>query len=190
MDSKINIAIVAKFKHGDIYVALQKRGWSVARASRELGIRRGILDDLINMRRIPNLSLETELKLAELTGKTLEEMFPKEFRVKEFLDGRRELVAFRDCDPRSLASAGIRTLPVPLGAKAQDLLDLAEKYLGELTETERAVFEGVVMERRTPRDVGEELGFSAQKVQNIEFRARRKIQDMRQGKYPSRSNQP
>ena len=69
MESRVNIAIVAKVKQGDLFAALRKRDWSVARASRELGIKASVLYDLMNMRRIPTLSLEDEVKLAELTGK-------------------------------------------------------------------------------------------------------------------------
>ena len=198
MESRINVAIIARVKQGDLYEAFKKRGWSTRRAAAELGIRLSKLYDMINLKRVPALTIEQELRLAEVTGKTLEQLFPKEINLQDFLNGKRELVAFRDCLPGELSGSGIRCLPVPMSPGKEDLLAHAMEIVTrlelstsgssrsrrDLTEREREVLELRVIRGLTLEDTAELLGVTRQRVRKVELRVRQAIRETVQRIHP------
>ncbi len=98
-EDTFKIAVVARMKHGVLYEAIKKRGWSIKQAAQFLGIRLSTLYLVINLKKKPPFLFSTknneemkrkarELteKLMELTGMTVEDLFPESIRTDEFLD--------------------------------------------------------------------------------------------------------
>lgn len=182
MDITMNIALIARVKQGDIYAALQKRGWSVPKAAEYIGMSSGKLYKMINLQVAPTLTIEQEVKLAELTGKTLEQLFPKEFNAEEFLEGRRLLVAFRECDPRELAHTGIRCLPISLSARDEELLAVIEGHLDQLKKSERAVIIARYVEKKTLQEIATDRDITRERVRQIQLRAEKRLRELIQKK--------
>ena len=174
MDGKISIAIVARIKQGDIYSALEGRGWSVRQAAEFVGVNSKNFYDMMNLKRVPSLTLEQELKMFELTGKTMEELFPQEFREQEFLCGKRVFTALGRCDPQQLASSGMRCLSAPLSTSEEDLLDAAQSFLSKLADFEREVLE-MRIDGKTFGEISEILGFNERYVKLILQRVRTRL---------------
>jgi hypothetical protein len=175
----MKVALVARVKQGDLWEALQKRGWSQRQGAEFLGIDQSRFGDMINLRKIPQMTPELEVKLYELTGKTSEELFPEEFRAKEFLEGQRVFTAFGACTPDQLVGAGVQCLPA---RSIDDTLALRSELsgiLGKLTTREREV----VIRRfglngeppLTLEDTAEELEVTRERVRQVEIRAKKKL---------------
>jgi RNA polymerase sigma factor (sigma-70 family) len=83
---KMKVGIVVRTKHGDLMEGLAKRGWNQRQGAQFLGISEQAFGKIINLTRIPKeFSPELTIKLFELTGKTLEELFPDWTRQNDFL---------------------------------------------------------------------------------------------------------
>src|SRR3989344_7694512 len=171
----MNIAIVGRIKQGDIYAAMRARNWSARDVARFIGASPGAIYTMLNLKGVPNLTLEQELKLEELTGKTVEELLPKEFRAKEFLRGKREMVAFRDVNPKSLIGSGVRCLPISLSEKEELQMSLLEQALTQLGDRDREVIGLAVIEERTDDEIAEELNISMPRVKYIKTEALRRL---------------
>jgi hypothetical protein len=70
-EKDFRLGYVGRIKHGDLLEALTKRGWNQKQGAEFLGIGQSEFSRWINLRDYPkNISIEMELKLFELTGKT------------------------------------------------------------------------------------------------------------------------
>ncbi|MFA6536006.1 MAG: sigma factor-like helix-turn-helix DNA-binding protein [Candidatus Paceibacterota bacterium] len=115
--SGFDITIVARMKHGALYNAIRKRGWTVGQAAEFLGLQKGVLYEVLAMKRLPPLVFSKhrasrkavarkagilEEKLMKLTGQTIDELFPEEVRSELFLGRARLIVIDRKVSPSQL----------------------------------------------------------------------------------------
>lgn len=124
-ERKFRIAVVARMKHGVLYEAIKKRGWTVKKAAEFLGIRWSTLCSIINLKKKPPFlfsprgneetkrrARELTEKLMELTGMTVEDLFPEEFRTDEFLASPKIAERFADVPTQLLLEqTGMLALP-------------------------------------------------------------------------------
>src|ERR1035437_1168153 len=109
---QMRIGIIARAKQGDIMEALEKRGWTQKQGAEFLGMHPSTFSNLINLKWFPEeFSVELEIKLVELTGKTLEELFPGWARQKDFLEMPKVSKRILEVTPQMLNSAGALYLP-------------------------------------------------------------------------------
>ncbi len=98
-EGKFKIAVVARMKHGALYEAIKKRGWTLKQAAEFLGMGHSNLCGVINLKEKPSFLFSSKVneekkrkarelteKLMELTNMTVDDLFPKAFRTDEFLD--------------------------------------------------------------------------------------------------------
>lgn len=162
----------------DIRSALKERGWTFVRGANSVGMSVRQFSALINLKRFPDLTIEQYVKLVELTGKTLEEMFPQQVHSKEFLHDQRGKVAVSQSRPSELICSGIVCAPVPLDPPSFDLLAILEELLKVLTEREREVIVARYIEGLKFREIGDMLSISKQRAQQIESSARKKLHSL------------
>jgi len=115
--SGFDVTIVARMKHGAIYNAIKKRGWTVEQAANFLGLNKGTVYEVMALKRLPPFIFSKhrasrkavarkakilEEKLMKLTGKTIDELFPEEVRSELFLGRVRLIVMNRTIPPSQL----------------------------------------------------------------------------------------
>ena len=180
---KMRIALITRVKQGDLYAALKRRGWTQTQAAEFLGMHFTKFNDMINLRHIPVFTVKLEAKLIDLTGKTVEQLFPREFNARQFLGGHRVFVEMGSLSAQQLASSGIRCLP---SRSFQEAIEIREQ-IGTILEGLRARERLVVGLRfglddgqiRTQEEVGEELGITRKRAGQIEMRAMKRIRQIR-----------
>ena len=142
-EDKFRITIIARAKHGVLYEAIKKRAWTQRRAAEFLGVSEQGLGNAINLKGVmPYLfskkrTKKTEAharavaeKLMELTGKTVEELFPREVMTKQFLAAPK--LAERSVDvPTRLLLEQAELLALP---PAPDQLLMAKEEMNEFIE--------------------------------------------------------
>ncbi len=155
----MKVGFVAKLKQGDLLEALQKRGWNQRQGAEFLGIDQSTFGHLINLNKIPaSFPIEVEIKLYELTGKTVEELFPDFVRTKEFREIKRVRTVFAEVTQQTLEACGvIHQLPAP-----NDVV--SEAQLKESIEA--------VLKRLTPQIT---FGFKSLAEANLDSETIRKI---------------
>ncbi len=181
--SQLNIALVARVKQGDLWEALQKRGWSQTAGAKFIGMNPYAFGDMINLRAVPNLTMEQECKLFELTGKTLEEIFPSEIRTKEFLQGQRVFSALKKCSVAALASSGIRALPMNQPEMVEELAEEIRACISFLSGRERDVM-SLVNKGKSDQEIGVKLSLSVYQVIRSKTHASDKIKEIIKQKRP------
>lgn len=106
-----NLTVVAKIKHGALYQAIKKRGWTNIKAAEFLGISPSDIGNVINLKRKspfifskyrkthPDVDKKAKgltEKLMELTGQTVEDLFPEFIRSDEFLSRSKQIEINKD----------------------------------------------------------------------------------------------
>lgn len=145
-NEKVKVAIIARLKNGILYEAAQKLG-SQSALARHLGLspaevgawinfQRSPLTIESNSKRPPEFWQEIENKLFELTGHTLEEIFPPEIRTKAFLERQKKIEAIVEMPMEQLIAAGAvprLLLPAPDEILYQeDIRTAIDEALGNL----------------------------------------------------------
>jgi len=171
-EQQFRIAIVARMKHGEIYGAIKKRGWTIKKAAEFLGLTHNTLSSIINLRMRPPFlftarndedkkrARELEEKLMELTDKSIEELFPEEFRTKEFLDAPKVADRFVDVPTRLLLEqTGNLALPKPPDELLidEERLDELEEIISELPEMQQGAVRAFLNEKNMT-ETGAERG--------------------------------
>jgi len=204
--SDIDITAVSKLKHSELYEAAKSMGGQSALA-RHLGISPQQLGRWCNLRECPPVDLvnfhpatkqkwgggrlrELEKKLFDLTGKTLDELFPKELREAEaFLKSPKTIEQRKTMKTEALLQYAGNTAErlTYQGADAvamqTELKERISNAMGCLNDRERRVVElrhGLDGHgARTLDETGEALGGkSKERVRQIEARAIRKMQQL------------
>lgn len=182
---KFRIAVVARIKHGALYEAIKQRGWKMKQAAEFLGVPHSSLCSAINLKRkMPylfpqkkdkqsrNRARKVAEKLMELTGKSVEDLFPKEFRTKKFLALPKVGERFADVPTRLLLEqTGMLALPLSpdealiekeegFESQEQELLDI----LSRLSDEAQHDVKQFVLAGRPAREVAVERGVSAKAV--------------------------
>jgi RNA polymerase sigma factor (sigma-70 family) len=167
----MRIGIIARAKQGDLMEALDKREWSQRRGAEFLGIDQSVFGRLINLKWVPEeFSLELEIKLYELTGKTPEELFPEWARQKDFLEMSKVSRKTLEVTPVMLQAAGAipRLLPSPEEVFCkQDVQRVINEVLITLSPREEKVVRRHVMGDETLDEIGEDMSLSGEAVRQI-----------------------
>ena len=193
------IGIQSRLKHGDLIRAAQSLG-SQSALARHLGLSPVQVGEWCNLQRCPPTSVEEihpsshwtaetlaelERKLFGLTGKTLDELFPRELRHnREFLRAPKQRLAIQDMELQAIASAANTRLTLP---SPEEMLEKQEQYeavhkaLRFLSSAERKIVElryGIGGDGRTHTltEVASIFSIGKERVRNIESRALCRLQ--------------
>lgn len=171
-----SIGLEVKAKHGALLAALEKRRWNQRQGAEFLGIDQTNFSKLINMEKVPRkISEELEIKLFELTGQTSDELWPEEIFTEEFLASSKHSRDIREVPVHLLTAAGaIPALPPPTPEEVYEhgeLADALRKALEGLSPRAQHVIRGRFIEEKTLNEIGEEIGVSPSRVQQIEMKA-------------------
>ncbi|MDO8650245.1 MAG: sigma factor-like helix-turn-helix DNA-binding protein [Candidatus Berkelbacteria bacterium] len=183
---RIRVALLAKMKQADLWEALQKRNWSQKQGADFVGMRAGKFGEMLNLTAFPKFTPELDIKLFELTGKFAEELFPQEFRTREFLEQKKVFTAIGSVGPAAISSSGVLSLPP---RDIQEMLELRIRLLevlGEgldtLTSREREVFSlkyglnGDLLEANV--EIATKLGITKTRVEQLDTQAVKKLKDI------------
>ena len=175
----MRIGIIAKAKQGDIFEALEKRGWTQKQGAEFLGVDQTTFCRLINMSWVPReFSPQLTVKLYELTGKMPEDIFPDWARERDFLAMPKVGKRIVELTPQMLQSAGTRPC-LPLTPEEifcrQDLEKKINEVLHTLSPREEQIVRRHLMDGETFDNIGEDLGITWQWAQQIKDKALRKL---------------
>lgn len=168
-----------RLKQGDIADALEEKGWTQAQGADFLGLSYERFNALLNLKWVPKRGFSPELtiKLYELTGKTVEELFPEWARRQDFLLVPKVARKTVEVGPHMLNGTGVFYLPPgPEQVFSQNttvrVLDGALKSLGFRDEKvmRLLVFEGCSM-----ADISRDLNLSRTVVNRIVQRSLGKL---------------
>lgn len=201
LEPELDITLTVKARHADLYAAAKRLG-SVAALARHLGISQSELGQWCNLGGCPALGTkrgrwkdpvfvaEIEKKLFDLTGKTLDDLFPQAIRGhKEFWDAEKTVEITRSFSVSQLEhrASAIALLPGPDELLADEeahskALNTLEKILKSLSHREREVLklrfglgslDGCTY---TLEEVGRIFKVTKDRIRQIEARAMNKLQ--------------
>lgn len=180
MNDTFRIALVARMKHGVLYEAIKKRGWTNKQAAEFLGISQSKISAVMNLKELPPFlfskvknpeykrrARELTEKLMELTGLAIDDIFPEEFRTNEFLSRPKVIEGVRDI-PKQILLGAVPTpqmLPAPdaelIQKEAyQELLEMVE----ELPSEQRSAVRGLYFDGKSKQALSQENGVGVQAV--------------------------
>lgn len=181
-------------KHGVLYEAIKKRGWSVKKAAEFLGIRHSTLCSIINLKKRPPFLFssgtgeetkrkanELTEKLMELTGMVVEDLFPKAVRTNEFLD--KSKVFERTAEVPLDKLIGYReTLALP-PAPDEELMEKEDdeeflEVVNGLSFQQRHAVQRVLFEGKETREVAKERGISISAISANIQSAKKKVREV------------
>lgn len=147
--STFDIALTAKLRHGELWKLVERFG-SQIEAARQLGCSQQDFCAWVNMRSVPRFHSESfaavEQKLMELTGKTVEELWPEEAKSAEWLQVPKTVVAHHRFELAALADMTKQRLLLPSPADQASESELlenlrrnAQKVLKTLSFREREI---------------------------------------------------
>lgn len=186
----MKVAIQARLKNGILFEAAKKMG-SQSALARHLGIPATELGEWVNFKRSaislrssrsPATWQEIENKLFELTGCTLEEIFPPEIRSAAFLKREKKIEAIVEMPVEQLMAAGA----VPQLPPAPDELlftkersAMIERVLAGLSPRQRQVIKlrfGLSGEDEHPlTEVAAKMNVTSERVRQIEMKALKRL---------------
>jgi RNA polymerase sigma factor (sigma-70 family) len=186
----MKVAVTAKLKNGILWEAVKKMG-SQSSLAKHLGIGPSVLGQWLHFNGCPAFNLAAhrdlyagiELKLMELTGHTLDEIFPREIRNRSFLAKQKKIDAMVDMPVERLIGMGA----VPqLPPAPDDLLFQQDQQavIGHVLSNLKPRYQDVIKMRfglapyegeSTVVEVAEKIGVSPTRVQQIEAKALRML---------------
>lgn len=190
MKDTFNISVVAKIKNGALYQAIKRKGWTNRKAADFLGVSEKQIGLMINLKskppfifskyrsthpKVESRAVELTEKLMELTGKTVEDLFPEAVMTKEFLSRSKQIEANKDVSIGALLSytATLALPPAPDEVlMQQEMENDVTEILSTLTREQQHAINEVYLEGKTCQEVGREQGVSGQ---CISFRANKGI---------------
>jgi len=181
ISDKLLIAFAGRMKHGELFRALQRRGWTQSQAAEFIGWEPAKFGRLINLQWVPKeFTRREEEKLVELTGKSLDDLFPPELRNKEFLEAEKTVAAFREVHVAALADIGILQLsPAPDEfSEQQEMHRLLDGSLEMLTPKEAEILRrrfGYYGQEESYEKIASDLGHSGVGIAGMEKRALRRL---------------
>lgn len=185
-----DIALTGKLRHGELWKLVERFGSQVA-AARELGCSQRDFCAWVNMREVPRFRSESfaavEQKLMELTGKTVEELWPEEAKSAEWLQVPKTVVAHHQFELAALADMTRQRLMLPSPADQaaeseliQNLRRNTQKVLKTLSFREREVIklrfglgDGTIY---TLKECAQIFRRTPENIRQIEAKAIRKLQ--------------
>lgn len=198
-EDTFDVTAVCKLKHADLWGAAKRLGSQRALA-RHLGIRPEEVGRWINLQEVPpaepvqspttkwteEFFTGVEAKLAALTGKSWDELFPTSLR---------ENAAFLACDKTVERTASVQhtallayahatserlSLTHEHAAKKEAMIDEVKQQLDSLSEREREIIKlrfGFYGEPMNLEQTGERMKICRERVRQIEAKAIRKLQE-------------
>ena len=200
IDPGIDVTAIAKLKHADLWAAAKQMG-SQAALARHLGIQQSELGQWINLQRVPpakpvgtrwteDFICKLEGKLAALTGKSWDELFPDSLRNNaEFLDCSKTIERTTTLEAIALenyaAASQERLLGYTTNGETKtEQHDEIQKVLNTLKHREKEILKarfGFDGEPHSLEETGQIFKITKERVRQIEAHAIRKLQQ------PSRS---
>jgi RNA polymerase sigma factor (sigma-70 family) len=192
--NNFDVTLQIKAKHADLWAAACKLG-SVKALADAIGMDQSTVGQWIALRAVPNFTRPQsklgnperrkmlEMKLFELTGKTVDELWPPAVREQDFLNLPKTTEITRSADVRGLALYQEEILSLPLPDAVAEKLELTEQIetvLKSLTFREREIVKkryGLCGEfPMTLEEIGKGFLISKDRVRQIEAKAIRKMQ--------------
>jgi RNA polymerase sigma factor (sigma-70 family) len=189
---EFRVTLLARLKHTDLLEASRKLG-SQAALARHLGVSPADLGEWINLHKFPRFlkrpdkAAEIEKKLFDLTGKTLDELFPE--RVRPMLGGSKlEVTRGLSNEQLGRLAASNRAAQLQLEERFgsnNELLDMMrdrlEVLLQDLSEREQQILKmryGIGGTREhSLAEISEVVGVTKERVRQIEMKVIRYLQD-------------
>ena len=185
----IDITAVSKLKHAELWKAAKSLGGQSA-LGRYLGVRPDVIGRWCNLQDTPHHTGderdELEKKLYAITGKTLDELFPRELcEAEEFLRSKKTIESTKEIELSGLLEYAERTqerltLDAP-NTDTQELLELIKSQVDRLSYREREIIklryglkDGY---RYTLEEVGHIFKVTRERIRSIESRAIRRLQE-------------
>ena len=187
---KFGVTLTAKLRHADLWKAAKKLGSNAALA-RELDMQASELGNWINLKRVPSerTGKKVEKKLFDLTGKTLDELFPKELRENaEFLQHAKSIEVTRQIEVKMLGCQAAERLLLP-GADEDAIRNLDNEELRRrlnatlktLSYREREIIKLRYLGSMDQSEVAGVFGITSSRVSQLERAALRKMADVNRG---------
>lgn len=156
---------IARMKHGELRAALKRRGWTQKQAADFIGMPYSSLNRLLALQWFPvkkGFTRKQEQKLLELTGKTIEELFPTWTREKDFLETPKVMEIIREATPQMLQAHGLLALPPGPDevAEKNELQSITEEMLSSLPPKYQKVLRLHFWEEKTLEEISEEMKMS------------------------------
>lgn len=170
------IAIKARMQHGILREALKLHGWNQTQAANFLGISPAVFYEWVNLRRVPRtISSNLAEKLFQFTGKTYEEIWPKDVFTKAFLKAPKSIEVIRDVPvDRLLASAGMFAALPPAPDEALRLKEVQEtvqRALSTLPLRQARVLRALFIDDLKAKEVAQREGTSIARINQIKRKA-------------------
>ncbi len=180
-------------KHGVLYEAIKRRGWTLAQASEFLGISTNSLCRVINLKQNPpfifssSMNEKTKLKareltekLMELTSMTVDDLFPEAFRTNEFLAKPKLFERTADVPVDKLVGYA-ETLALP-PAPDEELIEKEDNeevlnVLSGLSFQQQHAVKRVLFEGKETHEAAEERGVSQSAISANLQMAKKKIRE-------------
>lgn len=132
-DGRFNITIQARILHGVLWAARQRMG-SNKRLADHLGLSQGCVGRWLALKGVPSQRLRnsarwqaTEKKLMELTGQSVDELFPQALSSNDFLDRPKTIEQTRGIPMSMLSGTALAPQALPL---PDEILEWAEEQAG------------------------------------------------------------
>lgn len=186
----LSIAMHCKLKHGKLFKAARKVGGQSA-LGRRLGVSPQTVGSWCNLKACPPLSwpaerlVEVEKILFELTGETLNDLFPAELRGnRDFLDSPKDVVIEQDVELAAIAAATSArlTLPSPIDtiehAERRELVGSALRALSYRERKVLAMLHGIEDGfTYSLEEIGHVFKCTRERIRQIEAHANRHIRE-------------
>lgn len=175
------IAIRAQLKHGFLWEALRKRGWTQKQGAEFIGISQTYFGMWLSLKKRPkNISPQVAVKLFELTGKSIPELWPEKVFTEEFLTTPKTFEATRTIPVRMLGrTTAFATLPAgPASDRAEqgELRALIARALSSLTPRYSLVIRRHIFDGKNFSEIGKELGVSRSRAAQLYLAGVRRLQ--------------
>ena len=175
----MKITAITRYKHGALYLMLQKMGWSQSELARRAGVSPCEIGRIINLRARPSPNLADKLQVAfALAGAYFDitDLYPEEFAG---LPAGFVVEQTADIDPERLMAA--TPAPEITEGTTEELSQSLQKVMSTLPDHCREVIEARYMEGKTLEQVGYDRGCTRERVRQIEAEALRML------RHPSRA---
>ena len=182
--------MVIRHKHGDLYQAIKRRGWTIRQAAEFLGIDEGHLGRIINLRMKPpafrnqkggQARLERlKAKLLILTGKSFDELFPGEVFNDRVMERAKSFDFFVDRDMETLKiepSSNVQVFMLPEAGSGLNCEDVIAAIREILTPREWKVLEMRYLKGFILDEVAHEIRCTRERARQIELHALHKVRN-------------
>ena len=185
--TQFRVTVKARMYHGVLHETMTRLGMNRTKMAEYLGISLSLLGGIMRLKRVPRFKTESgkrlKHKLEELTEITVSELFPEHIFTEEFLGQDKTIQVTKDIPIHLLENAGmVRQLTLP---PDEELMSVEEssicshgnlnEALSTLTKRERMILDERFFHKRKLKQIGNDLGISRGRAEQIEKKALRKL---------------